>query len=148
MAVPSASGKVGPPVRRINCKYCGSEMVKREPCPKCGWQRGLLLVDGKFEPETPPDMLRTQTVLAVISGIVLFIIGAANGASAGIVFGLLFFLAGIATLTITQFGKVWVGLEPGERTMAWSGRIAGSCVLAFYLLVLGAFVLVGKIFGR
>lgn len=142
-----------------HCPNCTAEMPA-EPCVSCGWQRGLVPIartgTGENEVTTFSSERRSRGRLlcglfACAAGAVLLIWGFSTGGgaiAAGIILGPAFLVAGIATLKITRFGRVWWGLPAGDKGWAVPGLVvgAGAMVLALPATLL-ALAIVALYFG-
>jgi hypothetical protein len=139
------------PQGKVPCKACGEDMPKRGSCD-CGWRRGLALTatvgpDGRryFGPENPQHKIRNEGLAASVLGVILLLVGVAGGGIGLALVGTLCAVAGVATLTITRMGTVWMGLEGEERAAAWPGRTAGWVPLACVVVWIGLMAFVGNL---
>lgn len=143
--------QVAEPRKVASCKFCGAAMAhKKATCHACGWSRGLIPVaqtvgqDGRavttFTGEVRHRYILTFAIVTVLTGAGLFIGGLGtlfNGdpsggllALGGVVIG----AAGVATWKITEAGRVWWGLTPGEKLLAIPGIILGAYLIVAIVL--------------
>ncbi|MDW4910445.1 hypothetical protein RB628_35240 [Streptomyces sp. ADMS] len=127
------------PATIMVCKNCGHEMYRDGACEACGWRIGWVPVaqhsDGTstFVREPRHKFFTASILLTTLVGVIAFIAGVAEGAAAGIIFGPLMVIAGVAAWKKTRLGKLWQGLPPGDRCAALPGLAIGT-VIALMLI--------------